>query len=120
MTFGVDAYLSPDYARAEQDKLWRKAWQQAGRVEDLTNVGDYITYDVMDDSILIVRTGPDKLSAYHNVCQHRGRRLVDAAKGALIACGKTKQFVCGFHGWRWTLDGENIYVLDKDDWKDAL
>jgi phenylpropionate dioxygenase-like ring-hydroxylating dioxygenase large terminal subunit len=120
MTYGVEAYLSPDYARAERDKLWRKVWQQAGRVEDLVNVGDYITYDVMDDSILIVRTAPDKLSAYHNVCQHRGRRLVDAPKGELIACGKAKQFVCGFHGWRWNLDGDNIYVLDKDDWKGAL
>ena len=35
MTIGVEAYLSEDYARAEQDKLWRKVWLQAGRVEDM-------------------------------------------------------------------------------------
>jgi len=35
MTIGVEAYISEDYARAERDKLWRKVWQQVGRVEEL-------------------------------------------------------------------------------------
>jgi phenylpropionate dioxygenase-like ring-hydroxylating dioxygenase large terminal subunit len=120
MTFGVEAYTSEAYARAERDKMWRKLWQHTCRLEEIPNVGDYVTYDILDDSILIVRTAPDKVVAYHNVCQHRGRRLVDTPKGAAHGCGKTKQFVCGFHGWRWDLNGENIYVLDKDDWKGAL
>lgn len=77
MTIAVEAYLSQDYARAERDKLWRRVWQQVGRVEDLPRVGSYLTYDILDDSILVVRTGPDTLKAHHNVCVHRGRRLVD-------------------------------------------
>jgi phenylpropionate dioxygenase-like ring-hydroxylating dioxygenase large terminal subunit len=120
VTYSAEAYLSPEYARAERDKLWRKVWQEVGRVEEVPNVGDYLTYEILDDSILVVRTAPDKINAYHNVCQHRGRRLVDTPKGSINACGNTKQFVCGFHGWRWNLQGENIYVLDKDDWKGAL
>src|SRR5256885_4650502 len=120
MTFGVEAYISKDFIRLERDKMWRKVWLQAGRVEEIPHVGDYLTFEILDDSILIVRTAADKIKAYHNVCQHRGRRLVDTPKGAVGACGKTKQFVCGFHGWRWNLEGENIYVLDKDDWKGAL
>jgi phenylpropionate dioxygenase-like ring-hydroxylating dioxygenase large terminal subunit len=119
-TYGVEAYTSKDYIALERDRLWRKVWLQAGRVEEIPNVGDYITFDILDDSILIVRTAADKIKAFHNVCQHRGRRLVDTPKGGNTACGKTKQFVCGFHGWRWNLEGENIYVLDKDDWKGAL
>ena len=83
----VEAYVSEEYARAERDKLWRKVWQEAGRVEDISNVGDYITYDILDDSILIVRTAPDQIRAYHNVCQHRGRRLVDTPAGAHSARG---------------------------------
>ncbi len=51
----VEAYISEDYARAERDKLWRKVWLQAGRVEDLPEVGSYITYDILDDSVLIIR-----------------------------------------------------------------
>ena len=120
MTIGAKAYTDGEFARAERDRLWRKTWQHACRVEEIPNIGNYTTYDILDDSILIVRTSADKIVAHHNVCQHRGRRLVDAPNGAQHACGKAKQFVCGFHGWRWNLDGENIYVLDKDDWEGAL
>ena len=77
MTIGVDAYISEDYARAERDKLWRKVWQQIGRVEEIPEVGSYLTYDILDDSIIVVRTGPNEFRAHHNVCMHRGRRLVD-------------------------------------------
>jgi len=81
----VEAYISEDYARAERDKLWRKCWLQAGRVEDLPEVGSYITYEILDDSVLIVRVAEGeaangaegKIKAYRNVCTHRGRRLVD-------------------------------------------
>ena len=62
VTIGVEAYISEEYARAERDKLWRKVWQQAGRVEEIPEVGNYLTYDILDDSILIVRTAPDKIS----------------------------------------------------------
>ena len=120
VTIGAEAYISEEYARQERDKLWRKVWQQAGRVEEIPEVGNYLTYDILDDSIVVVRTAPDKISAYYNVCPHRGRRLVDTPKGARNACGKKKQFVCGFHGSRYNLDGECIHVLEKEDWKGAL
>jgi len=120
VTFGAEAYTSPAYARAEHDKLWRKVWQMAGRVEEIPTVGSYLTYDILGDSILIVRTAPDQIRAYHNVCSHRGRRLVDTPKGARNACGTGKQFVCGFHAWRYNLDGECTTVLNKEDWKGAL
>src|SRR5579885_1534498 len=108
VTIGVEAYISPEYARQERDKLWRKVWLQTGRVEEIPEVGDYLTYDILDDSIVIVRTAPDKLSAYHNVCPHRGRRLVDTPQGAHHACGRKRQFICGFHGFRYNLAGECI------------
>ncbi len=71
VTFGVDAYTCADYARAERDKLWRKVWQQVGRVEDLPKVGSYLTYDILDDSIVVVRSAADTFKAHHNVCMHR-------------------------------------------------
>src|SRR5258705_14018501 len=102
-TISVEAYVSADYARAERDKLWRKVWQQVGRVEEIPEVGSYLTYDILDDSIIVVRTGPNSsgsnFTAHHNVCMHRGRRLVDTSDGAKNACGRArKSFVCGFHG----------------------
>src|SRR6201999_305795 len=99
VTIGVEAYISEDYVRAERDKLWRKVWQQVGRVEDLPKVGSFLTYDILDDSVVVVRSGPEQFKAHHNVCVHRGRRLVDTPEGAKHACGHKKSFVCGFHGW---------------------
>ena len=121
LTIGVNAYISPEYARAKRDKLWRKVWQQVGRVEELPEVGSYLTYDILDDSIIVVRTGADEFMAHHNVCMHRGRRLVDTPQGAKNACGRArKSFVCRFHGWTYGLDGACIHVPERQDWQDAL
>ena len=120
VTFTAEAYTSVDFARAERDKLWRKVWLQAGRIEDLPVPGSYITFNILDDSVLIVRTGPGSLKAYHNVCPHRGRRLVDIPEGARNASGKLGRFVCGFHGWSFDLDGNNIGIPQKEHWQGAL
>jgi phenylpropionate dioxygenase-like ring-hydroxylating dioxygenase large terminal subunit len=120
LTFPVEAYLSQEYARAEGDRLWSKVWLHAARVEEIPDVGDYVTFDVGEDSIVIVRSAPDTIRAYHNVCSHRGRRLVDTPPGAQCAHGRKKMFVCGFHGWRYDLDGKCTFKLDEPDWKGKL
>jgi phenylpropionate dioxygenase-like ring-hydroxylating dioxygenase large terminal subunit len=120
LTIGVEAYVSREYARAERDKLWAKVWQQVGRVEELPTVGDYLTYEIMDDSVVVVRTAPDTIRAHYNVCSHRGRRLVDTPPGARDARGRRRTFVCGFHGWRYDLDGECIGVAEREDWPCGL
>lgn len=120
MTIGVEAYLSPEYVKDERDKLWRKVWQQVGRVEEIPRPGDFLTYEILDDSIIIVRTADDKIRAYHNVCAHRGRKLVDTPPGERNAKGRKKQFVCGFHGWRYDLEGRNTFVPEREDWPCGL
>lgn len=120
LTYSVEAFTCPDYAQAERDRLWANVWQHAGRVEEIPEVGNYITYDIMDDSIIIVRTEPDTIKAFFNVCSHRGRQLVDVPEGAHSACGKKQNFVCGYHGWVYNLKGKCTRILDKEDWKDVL
>ena len=120
LTFSVEPYISEEYARAETDRLWPKVWQHAGRVEEIPNVGDFLTYDIGDDSIVVVRTAPDTIKAYHNVCSHRGRRLLDAPPGGHSTHGNRNLFVCGFHGWRYDLNGKCTFKLDEADWKGAL
>lgn len=120
LTYSVDAFTSPDYARCEADKLWPKVWLHAGREEEIPAVGDYMTFDVADDSIIVVRSSEDSIRAFHNVCSHRGRRLVDKPPGCNNACGRKRQFTCGFHGWTYDLEGNNIYIHDKQDWKGGL
>lgn len=110
--FPTDAYVSPDYARREFDRLWTKIWQYACRLEELPTVGSYITYEILDQSIIVVRS--DKgIRAFYNSCTHRGRRLTQG-------CGHTARFTCRFHGWQFGLNGEPLRVVDREDWGDAL
>ena len=120
LTLSLEPYLSEEYAKAEGSKLWAKVWQHAGRVEEIPNVGDFITYGIGDESILIVRAAPDTIKALYNVCSHRGRQLVEVPSGAHSVAGKRKLFVCNYHGWRYDLDGKCTHILDKEDWKCAL
>jgi nitrite reductase/ring-hydroxylating ferredoxin subunit len=111
--FGNEAYVSEEYARQEVDRLWRKTWLLACREEELQDVGDYVVFDICDDTILVTRSAPDRISAFYNVCAHRGKRLANG-------CGHTKQFRCSYHAWRYDLEGKNTFVLDREDWGDAL
>lgn len=120
VTYGVEAFLSRSYAEAEKECLWPLVWQQVAREEELPELGDFITYEIGDDSIIVVRTGADEFRAYHNVCPHRGRRLIDTPPGQHCAAGNRKAFTCGFHGWTFDLEGNNRYILDKGDWKGCL
>ncbi|QQD17275.1 aromatic ring-hydroxylating dioxygenase subunit alpha [Spongiibacter nanhainus] len=120
LTYSVEPFLSRDYAEKEKDLLWPKVWNMAARLEDIPEVGDFITYNIADDSIVIIRIAEDELRAYHNVCPHRGRQLVNTPDDVNCVKGRKKNFVCGFHGWTYNLEGENTYILDKDDWKGSL
>ena len=75
----------------------------AGRVEEIPNVGDFITYEIGKDSILIVRTAKDTIKAFHNSCLHRGPTLVEGR-------GNSSVFRCPFHGFAWSIDGTFRFV----------
>ena len=116
----VEAYLSRDYARAEHGRLWQKVWQVACRVEDLPDVGHFVSYEIGSDSVVVVRSSEQEIQAFHNVCAHRGRRLVDPKPGERNASGRRTQFVCGYHGWRYGLDGSNTHIPKEEHWQGQL
>jgi len=107
-------YPGAELDQLEKERLWPRVWQMACREAELKAVGDFVTYDILDDSILIVRTGAgeDDIAAMYNVCQHRGRRLRDEARGHL---GKAVH--CRFHGWQYGLTGELVHVHFEEDWQ---
>ena len=125
VTYPTEAFLSREYLEAEKHLLWPRVWQMAERVEDIPAVGDWFTYNVADDSIIVIRVAegasPGAIKAFHNVCPHRGRQLVDTPPGIHSVRGHNrKSFVCGFHGWTFNTEGENTYILDPQDWGGAL
>jgi phenylpropionate dioxygenase-like ring-hydroxylating dioxygenase large terminal subunit len=107
----ADAYVSPEYVKREEEKLWPKVWLIACREEELRKVGDFVTFDIGNESILIVKSKPDQVKAFYNVCQHRGRRLKDTP------CGHTGLSIrCPFHGWTYKIDGAIQKIYCKGDW----
>ncbi|MGA2396740.1 MAG: aromatic ring-hydroxylating dioxygenase subunit alpha [Steroidobacteraceae bacterium] len=106
-------YFDMEFARHEAENLWPRVWQIACRLEEIRNVGDYVTYDILKDSIIVVRSAAEKVSAFHNSCPHRGTLLTQGS-------GNARQFVCSFHGWRFHLDGRCLKVIDRHDWGACL
>ncbi|MEP7349572.1 MAG: aromatic ring-hydroxylating dioxygenase subunit alpha [Sphingorhabdus sp.] len=102
-------YIDPDFAKLEAKNLWFKVWQMACREEEIPNVGDFYTYDIIDQSVIVIRVAQDEISAYYNVCPHRGRTITEG-------CGHTARLFCKFHGWQWKLDGTISKVVDRHEW----
>ena len=106
------SYLCPDILDLEARRLWPRVWQMACRAEEIPNHGDFIVYDIMDESVIVLRSG-DAIRAFHNVCPHRGRRIAEGS-------GKITGLSCRFHGWKWDLEGRNREVVDREDWNGTL
>jgi phenylpropionate dioxygenase-like ring-hydroxylating dioxygenase large terminal subunit len=97
-------YYHPTFEALEAQKLWPHAWQVACRVEEVPNVGDYVEYEIVGQSILVVRVSENAVKAYWNACRHRGAQLGQGE-------GRFRdEITCPFHGWRWKLDGSCRYV----------
>jgi phenylpropionate dioxygenase-like ring-hydroxylating dioxygenase large terminal subunit len=94
----AERYFSKEWHDQEIEKVWRKCWQLAGRVEHIPNVGDHIVYEIVHDSLIVIRTAPNEIRAYVNSCLHRGTML--RTEGGCV-----NQLRCPFHGWTWKLDG---------------
>ena len=99
-------YFSESYKQAEQDKLWSQSWLLAGIASDIPATGDYFLFDIALESIIIIRT-EDGIKAFHNVCPHRGNRLLREPNGC------KKVFVCPFHNWSFNNNGELRSITDK-------
>jgi nitrite reductase/ring-hydroxylating ferredoxin subunit len=94
----IESYVSAEFARLELERMWPRVWQMACREEEIREVGDHVVYEIGDYSILVIRSAPDLIRAFHNVCLHRGRLLRERD-------GNCAQLRCPFHGFTWDLDG---------------
>ncbi len=95
----IERYISREFFELEVEKVWRKTWQMACRESRLRRPGDYVVYDIVNDSILLTRTESGDIRGFYNSCLHRGRAL---KRGA----GRTENLRCPYHGWSWSLSGE--------------
>src|SRR5262245_13619019 len=95
-----ERYYDPDFFALEAERLWPRVWQMACRLEEIPHAHDVVEYQILDQSIVVVRTEELGVAAFQNTCRHRGVRLVEG-RGS-CASG----FTCPFHGWCYGPDGK--------------
>jgi choline monooxygenase len=97
-TLSAPLYFSPENFEREKTALFAATWQLVGHVRQATSPGDYFTFDLLGEPLLIARGEDRVLRCFHNVCRHR-------AGNPASGCGNRKLFRCGYHGWTYRLDG---------------
>jgi glycine betaine catabolism A len=102
-------YIDPDYYRAELEWYFGAMWFYAGRADEVPGRGDYVLREVAGESLILVRGDRGELSAFFNVCRHRGTRLCEDASGST---GSTIR--CPYHAWVYDLDGRLVGAPHMD------
>jgi phenylpropionate dioxygenase-like ring-hydroxylating dioxygenase large terminal subunit len=92
-------YTSPEWFRMDLDRIYARHWLFVCHISEVPNSGDYHTYELGEDSVIVARDRKGGINAFYNICRHRGTRICDAGQG------NAKLFVCPFHNWAYNLDG---------------
>jgi len=93
-------YTDAEIYEREISEIYLKSWLYAGHSSEIPNVGDWFLVEFGQESVIIVRSKEDEISAVLNVCRHRGSRV------CLESSGCSKKLVCRYHGWAYELDGQ--------------
>ena len=93
-------YFNAEALALEKEHLFRRHWQLLGHVNDIPAPGDYLTFDIAGERAIAVRGKDGQVRCFHNVCRHRGSRVVADERGSCKSA-----IVCPFHGWAYNLDG---------------
>jgi phenylpropionate dioxygenase-like ring-hydroxylating dioxygenase large terminal subunit len=107
-------YTDLEFARLEHEKLWKKVWQVAARLDEIPEPGDRTVYEIGEQSVIVLRVDADTIKVFNNACPHRGTALADGP-----GCFEHDRIICPFHGWRWNLNGEVQFVLERDNFRNG-
>jgi choline monooxygenase len=91
-------YTSEHIYKLEQQRIFRRGWLCAGRAAEIPNVGDYLTFSIAGQPVLVLRTGVVEIHSYSNVCLHRMMVLKEGR-------GNLRSIVCPYHAWTYDLHG---------------
>ena len=94
-------YYDAGVFEAERERIFYKTWHAVGHVNELKEPGDFLTHEIFDQSVIVVRGRDGQARAFHNVCQHRGNRLLQQRRGKLGTVIR-----CGYHSWCYDFAGD--------------
>ena len=101
-------YNDQNIFEKETVNIFSKTWQYICRVSDLSAVDSYITATLGNEPIIVLRCSDGTLRSFHNVCPHRGARM-------LSGYGVCKGIVCPYHSWSFTESG-SVRHIPKENW----
>lgn len=101
------AYTDPDMLALECERVLKRGWIMVGHISQLQTPGDYVTHEIVDHPVLVVRGRDEQLRAFSNVCAHRSAVI---AKG----CGNRTVFRCPYHAWTYDPTGKLIGAPHMD------
>jgi phenylpropionate dioxygenase-like ring-hydroxylating dioxygenase large terminal subunit len=102
-----ERYFDADFYAMECERLWPRVWQMACRLEEIPAARDFVEYEFLDQSIIVLRTDDLEVRAFQNACRHRGVKVIEG-RGTCEG-----GFTCPFHGWCYGLDGRNTHVTQS-------
>jgi phenylpropionate dioxygenase-like ring-hydroxylating dioxygenase large terminal subunit len=105
-------YGHPELTRLEIERVILPSWQIVCHVNSIPRAGDYQTFDLGPESVFVLRDKDGSIKAFHNVCRHRGARILDGAG----TCPAT--ITCPYHGWSYRQDGSLIGVPMRESFVD--
>ncbi len=97
-TIPFEWYSDPDVLRLERERIFRRAWQYAGRIDQVAEPGAFFTCEAGEIPIVVVRGKDSELRAFLNVCRHRGSLVCEGE-------GRRETLQCPYHAWTYELDG---------------
>ncbi|WP_131803366.1 aromatic ring-hydroxylating oxygenase subunit alpha, partial [Pseudofrankia sp. EUN1h] len=112
--------ISPEYYEVERKAIFQHTWLNVGRVEQIPKTGSYFTKEIhaARTSVIVVRDADGGVRAFHNICRHRGNKLVWQENPGEEVSGTARQFICKYHAWRYGLDGACTFVQQESEFFD--
>jgi choline monooxygenase len=92
-------YVDERITRLENQQVFGGNWIAVGRIDQVAAAGQFFTFDLAGEPLVIVRGTDNKLRAFFNVCRHHAAAVVTAP------CGLAQLLRCPYHGWTYGLDG---------------
>ena len=116
----LDDCFDEQFYEDEKEAVFKKSWLYMGRVERLPRPGSYFTKELtfLGISVVVIRGMDGEIRAFHNVCSHRGNKLMWDEYPGQESSGLCRQMACKYHGWRFDTEGQVTYVHNAPEFFD--
>lgn len=109
-------FSDPEVYKADLKHIFHKEWIFVGHDIEIPEIGQWLSLQVGEFPVVIVRGKDGKVHAYHNVCRHRGSKVVGGEGEGRTGKLKGSNLSCPYHKWQYdTDDGKLLYAREMSD-----